>query len=185
MSKVAHDVAVRPQPPQPQQVWERMAAFVQFMPEDVALIRQTGAVLAPHADAVIDAVYEHLFKYPEFARFFQDESGNVPPTGLMHRKSTLKQWLVRTVSGEFDEGFTAYLTRVGAVHTAGHGAHTELHVPVTYMVALMAWVQGAVTATLFQLMGQQAPDLSRAVQAWNKLLMLQLILFLSAYTPEV
>ncbi|BDG17713.1 protoglobin domain-containing protein [Thermus brockianus] len=73
-----------------------------------ALARHKGALLAL-GDELVRAFYDTLFAHPPTARVFRE--GERPD-----REETLRRWWQRTVQGPLDEGYFAWMAKVGLVH---------------------------------------------------------------------
>jgi Protoglobin len=161
-----------------------LSEFVGFGPADVAVIHAAAAHLAPLVPALVDAVYVKLFGYDATKRHFLPRQhayeGELPADlealGLDHdlikfRKNHLARYLVRLVTGSYDDKMVAYLDFVGKIHTPGAG-NRALHIPLVQMNALMGFVADALLATILGL-GLDEETKVRTARAFNKLLWLQ------------
>src|SRR5437867_4108561 len=101
-----------------------LAEFMGITEDDWAAVHESGEVLGPVVDALVDAVYEKLWKYDSTQRHFRRPgSGFKEPVrgdimALDHpyvefRKDRLRQYLVRLVSGVYDDKFAFYLDWAG------------------------------------------------------------------------
>ena len=150
----------------------RLGAFVGFTDAEARLVRQSSPALLPHAQAVVDAVYDHLLSHPQTAPFFSDPAGQPDLQILAERKKSLGEWLAACLEVQPSSAFAAYTHRIGQ-------AHARVGVPPEYLVGTMAFAQTAIAALLAQALPARAIP---TIQAWNKLLMLQLVIMLSSYT---
>lgn len=161
-----------------------LAEFMGFDEQDVAAVHGAAAHLAPVVPALVDAVYEKLFKYDATKRHFVPRQagyeGPLPSSTaelamdhplIEFRKQHLGRYLVQLVTKPYDGKMVAYLDMVGKIHTPKAGA-TELNVPLVQMNALMGFVADALTATILSL-GLDRETEVRTVRAFNKLLWLQ------------
>ena len=159
-----------------------LAEFIGISEDDWDAVHESGQVLGPVVDALVDAVYDKLWRYDATQRHFRRPGSGFkePVSGdimtLDHpyvefRKDRLRQYLVRLVSGVYDEKFVLYLDWAGKIHTAKAGAK-EVAVPLVQMNALMGFVAAAVVSTLWDLVSDDATR-RRYVEAWNKLLWVQ------------
>lgn len=159
-----------------------LAEFMGITQDDWGAVHESAAVLGPVVDALVDAVYEKLWKYDSTQRHFrQPGSGFKEPVrgdimAIDHpyvefRKDRLRQYLVRLVSGVYDDKFVFYLDWAGKIHTAKAGA-PQVEVPLVQMNALMGFVAAAVVSTLWDLVADDATR-RRYIEAWNKLLWVQ------------
>ena len=159
-----------------------LAEFMGITQDDWNAIQESGAVLGPVVDALVDAVYEKLWKYDSTQRHFRRPgSGFKEPVNgdimsldhpyIRFRKDRLRSYLVRLVSGVYDDKFVFYLDWAGKIHTAKAGA-PQVEVPLVQMNALMGFVAAAVVGTLWDLVPDDAKR-RRYIEAWNKLLWVQ------------
>lgn len=158
----------------------RMRHLKEFMgitEEDEATVRATLRKLTKHAEAVVDSVYEHLFRWSSTAKFFVDEDGMIEDAFLRKRKDTLTEWLVMVGEARAGGDFASYMVNVGFKHTEAAG-DIRRAVPRHYMIALMSVVQTTVAGLLAQEL-DDPEEVQSATVAWNKILMLSLELMLS------
>ena len=162
----------------------QMADFVGFTDEDLALLRESGAVLLPRADELAANVYEHFLSYPATARYFLHRDGEVNEARLERRKHSLARWMRNSIEFKIDEQFPVFLLAVGVVHSnpplpAGrHGS-----VPARFMTGTISFIQTQIASML----AEEISDPVRALQmsaAWNKMLTLQLDILLAGYVTE-
>jgi len=161
-----------------------LTGFMGFDQEDVKLLHDSAAHLAPVVPALVDAVYDKLFLYDCTKRHFVPRQsgyeGNVPSDleglTLSHemiefRKQHLGRYLVTLVTKPYDGKMVGYLDMVGKMHTPKAGAK-DLNVPLVQMNALMGFVADALIATLAGL-GLPVDVERKTIRAFNKLLWLQ------------
>jgi hypothetical protein len=161
-----------------------LAEFMGFGPDDVEMIHEMAAHLAPLVPALVDAVYVKLFTYDATKRHFVPRQfgyeGPVPQNldgltldheQIRYRKGHLASYLTRLVTGAYDAKMVSYLDFVGKIHTPRAGSK-ELNVPLVQMNALMGFVSDALLATVA---GLELDDETKALalRAFNKLLWLQ------------
>ncbi|MEX2245240.1 MAG: protoglobin family protein [Dehalococcoidia bacterium] len=158
---------------------EATRALIGYTADDEALVHATRGALLPHAGAIADAVYQHLLARPETAAFFTLADGQPDAKHLTERKESLKGWLALTLEAPLDERSAEFLVQVGRAHTR-RGGHPDVRVRGRYLLTAMAFTQAALTPLLDAAIADRAL-LVRTVAAWNKLLMVHLDLFLSAY----
>ena len=71
----------------------RLADFIGFGEHEVRPVRESRNLLSPLAPAIVAAVYDHLLRYPETARFFTDAAGRSDEVFLAKRKGpSLSGW---------------------------------------------------------------------------------------------
>ncbi len=164
--------------------FQYLSEFMGFGEEDIKIILGAAPLLAPLVETLVDAVYDKLFSYDATKRHFMIRqhgySGNLPANleNLGHndelikfRKSHLSKYLVKLVSGPYDNAMVQYLDFVGKMHTPKAG-NQELNVPLVQMNALMGFVADAIHATIIGLdIPQEAKN--KAIRAFSKLLWIQ------------
>lgn len=164
--------------------FQYLAEFMEFSPEDIAVIHGAAGRLAPLVPSLVDAVYDKLFTYDATKRHFVPRQSGYEgslPTDLEHltqdheqiqfRKNHLGRYLSKLVTAPYDGRMVNYLDHVGKIHTDKAGS-PDLQVPLVQMNALMGFVADALTATIHGL-GLDPEVERRAVRAFGKLLWLQ------------
>ncbi len=161
-----------------------MMEFVGFQDADRQALLESVEVLGPVLPGLLDALYEHLLSYDDTRRIFLGPRGEVDPAYIEIRKEHLTQWLLRTagVSGD-PASLAGYVQEVGRRHTGVAGEPGRV-VPPRYMVGLTAFVQSAIWNALFTALPDKPQDARRFGQAWSKMLMVQLELFLKMMVPQ-
>ncbi len=157
---------------------EELARFADFGEADAELVRRTAAVVLAEEAAITTALYDHFLLHPAAARFFLAEDGTPDRERIERRKHSLGRWLRETAQAAFGDETVYYLLAVGISHshrTWGRGGT----VPPDLMVGALSLTQTAL-ARLFASRLSAAEALA-ASAAWNKLLMLQLSVFLIGY----
>lgn len=169
---------------EPEQRLAFLEDFTLFSEDDRAALADSVAVLAPRLPAILDALYEHLLAYDDTRRVFLGARGELDPNYIAIRKEHLTEWLLK-VSTAREEGrsLASYLLEVGRRHTAS-GGDPQRAVPPRYMVALTSFIQTALWSTLFELLPDQPAQVRRFGLAWNKVLVIQLELFLKVMAPQ-
>ena len=162
-----------------------LTEFVGFTDDDWQAIRDSAAVLGPVLPGFLDALYEHLLSYDDTRKAFVQAGGDVDADYMAMRKEHLTQWVLRMVAG-MDSGpqaLASYLINIGKKHTTTDGDPGRAVAP-RYMVALTGFIQSGMTSALFQLLPGEPDKALRMSLAWNKLLVIQLELFLSTLAPS-
>lgn len=165
----------------------RFAYVTEFMgmtADDIAAIHSSAAHLAPLVPSLVDAVYNKLATYDATWRHFVPRQsgyeGEVPESveslGMDHeqiqfRKAHLQRYLVKLVTGAYDDAMVGYLDLVGKIHTPSQGS-ASINVPLVQMNALLGFVADALNATIFSL-GLKREDETRMIRAFSKLLWVQ------------
>jgi hypothetical protein len=157
-------------------------ATIGYTEDDERRVHATRPSLLPHADAIAEAVYAHLLSVPETAVYFTLPDGRPDRAHLARREDSLKGWLSRTLEAPLDEDFALYLVGIGRAHTRG-GGDPAVFVRARHLVSTMAFVQAALVG-LLDAAFEDRSELLAAIASWNKLLLVQLDLFLSAYGDD-
>lgn len=156
--------------------------FIGFTQDDWKALSDSVDVLGPKLPAMLDSLYEHLLSYDDTRRIFLGQRGEVDPEYIAIRKEHLTAWVLKTVGGGDRSAFAAWLVSVGKAHTGVSGEPQRV-VPPRYMVALVSFVQTALLSTLFSALPKEPEKVQRMGLAWNKMMMLQLEIFLKQMAP--
>lgn len=161
-----------------------LAEFMGLSADDLAAVHEAAPLLAPVVPALVDAVYDQLFKFDCTKRHFVPRQtgyeGAVPESletlrmdhdQIQFRKQHLGRYLTALVTRPYDGKMFQYLDHVGKIHTPKAGSPT-LDVPLVQMNALMGFVADAVTATILSF-NLPAESQARTLRAFGKLLWLQ------------
>lgn len=161
-----------------------VAEFIGFGEEDIQAIHGAAGALAPIVPALVDAVYEKLFKYDATKRHFMPRQsgyqGDLPANleslsqdhpMIQFRKQHLGRYLVALVTKPYDSSMVGYLDMVGKIHTPKAGSK-ELDVPLVQMNALMGFVSDALVKTIVSLKLERSQEVA-TLRAFNKLLWIQ------------
>jgi hypothetical protein len=155
-----------------------LARFVAFGDAEAELVRRTAPIVLDEGERIATALYDHFLLHPSAARFFVGEDGAPDRERIERRKHSLNRWLRETARAALDQETSYYLLAVGISHshrTWGIGGT----IPADLMVGALSLTQSALAA-LFE-SRLSAPEALAASAAWNKLLMIQLSVFLIGY----
>jgi hypothetical protein len=158
---------------------ETAQALAGYTQADSERVQASREVLLPHADAIAGAVYEHLLSHPETAMHFTASDGRPDRAHLDAREHSLKQWLAATIEAPLDERFAAYLAGIGRAHTR-RGGNAAVWVKGRYLLMTISFAQTALLSLLDAAIEDRAEFVATA-SAWNKLLMIQIDMFLAVY----
>ncbi len=159
-----------------------LSEFTGFSGEDRKQLAASVEILGPVLPDLLDALYDFLLGYDDTRKRFLGPQGEVDPAYMQVRKEHLTQWVLSTVTADDPKGFADYLNITGRRHTGVAGEPGRV-VPPVYMVGLMSFVQTALTGTLFKLLPEEPQRALAMATAWNKMLMIQLEMFLKAMVP--
>ncbi len=161
-----------------------MAEYVGFTPADAALIRQTRPIIAQHLPEIVSEFYVHLLRYPRTRRLFllPDDTINTPY--LLLRMRHLSNFWLRTAEGNYNADYAAYVDYVGRAHTS-RGADPTIFVPERYVIGQIGMMQHAISRAVSNALRAEDDELEfRAVEAWDKLMMVLLEMLARAYGRE-
>ena len=168
--------------------YQYLCDFIGISEKDVNLIHGSASILGPKVELLVDAVYNKLFSFTCTKKvFFRERQKydepttnatienydlNKPQIGM--RKSSLTRFIVRLVTKPYDGAMLEELDRMGRIHTPT-GGRTSINVELIHMQALMAFLQDAIIAELYQYYDSQAEgckefDVSGTVRAFCKVL---------------
>ena len=169
---------------QPEARLRFLEQFVGFGEDDWAAVKESAGVLAPRLEAIVDALYDHLLGFDDTRRIFAS-SGSVDPDYLAARKRHLIGWVCMTAAAGPDtrRDFANYLNVVGRRHTGIAGEPSRV-VPPRYLIALTSFVQSTLTAAFFELLPDEPQRALRYSIAWNKMVVMQLEMFLKNVAPQ-
>lgn len=161
-----------------------MAEYVGFTPADAAVIRETRAIIAKHLPAIVGEFYTHLLRYPLTRSLFLLADGAINEPYLVLRMRHLSNFWLRTAEGVYDDDYAAYVDYVGRAHTS-HGADPNIYVPERYVIGQVGMMQHAISRAVSGELRDRDDDLEfRAVEAWDKLMMVLLEMLARAYGHE-
>ena len=161
-----------------------MAEYVGFTPADVTAIRQTQAIIAKHLPDIVSDFYTHLLRYPLTRKLFLHADGTLNEPYLLLRMRHLSNFWLRTAEGVYDDAYASYVDYIGRAHTS-HGADPNIYVPERYVIGQVGMIQHAISRAISSELRDQDDDLEfRAVEAWDKLMMVLLEMLARAYGHE-
>jgi len=156
-----------------------MMEFVGMTEADVAAIRRSAPNVLAHERELTTALYDHFIKFPRSARFFLKPDGEVDQARLERRKHSLGRWLRETAEAAITHEFSYFLLNAALAH--GHRPTAPGAIPQHLMVGAMSLTQTALAGIFAHELG--AEEAAAASLAWNKLLLVQLSVFMLAYVP--
>src|SRR5262249_43929292 len=154
-----------------------MMEFVGMSEADVSAIRRSAPNVLAHERELTTALYDHFIKVPRSAQFFLKRDGEVDEVRLERRKHSLGRWLRETAEAAITQEFSYYLLSAALAH--GHRPTAPGPIPQHLMVGAMSLTQTTLAGIFAQELG--ADEAAAASVAWNKLLLVQLSVFMLAY----
>lgn len=159
-----------------------LADFCLITDDDWAALDESLTYLAPRLPNLLDRLYEHLLSYDDTRRVFLGQRGEVDPAYIELRKEHMTEWIMRTIASTDRDDFARYVVRIGQRHT-GVAGEPHRAVPPRYMVGLSSFIQTIIVETLFDSVTDDVAALRRMTLAWNKIVLVQLELFLQVIAP--
>lgn len=167
---------------------EQIKSTLQWSGADEDALRESGDLLAPHVDALLDDWYGFIRSQPPLIATFSGASGEPDQQYLDAVRARFRQWVFDTASAQYDQQWLDYQLEIGRRHTSDGKNTTDRVqaarvVPFRFMFPMMEPVLGALRKHLTRAgaSGQQADEMERA---WRKSLLLQLTLWSEPYVRE-
>src|SRR5512135_736221 len=164
--------------------FQYMAQFVDFTAADAETIRQTKPILEKHLPELVAKFYTHLLRHPPTRKFFIKKDGSIDQPYVELRMRHLTNFWLHAASGVYDDTFAGYVDYVGRAHTS-HGADPRIYVAERYVIGQVGFMQHAISEAISQELRHvdEAFEI-RAIEAWDKLLMVILEMLARAYGNE-
>ena len=161
-----------------------MADYVGFTAADAGIIRRTRPIIAKYLPEIVSEFYTHLLRYPLTRKLFLRPDGTIDEPYLNLRMRHLSNFWLRTAQGVYDDEYAAYVDYVGRAHTS-RGADPSIYVPERYVIGQVGMMQHAISrAVSNELRAVDDETEFRAVEAWDKLMMVLLEMLAHAYGHE-
>jgi len=161
-----------------------MSDFVGFTEEDARFIRETGLVIEKSIPEIVAQFYDHLLHYMPTRKHFLNADGTIDQDYVQLRMHHLTNFWRKTASGKFDDDYARYIDYVGRAHTS-HGADPNIYIAERYVIGQIGFMQHAISQALTKELHEIDPDLeTRALRAWNLLMMVILEMLSRVYSDE-
>ncbi len=169
---------------EPGRYFRYMADFVGFTDDDEQAIVATKPVIEKYLPHIVSDFYDHLLRYPPTRKFFMKPDGTLDEAYLQLRMRHNANFWRRTADGNYDDEYAGYIAYVGRAHTT-HGADPTVYIPERYVIGQVGFVQHAISQAMHaELHAQDETFEHRAIEAWDKLLMVVLEVLARAYSSE-
>ncbi len=120
---------------------------------DIEVIRRNKDFLFSKAEILVKDFYDTLFSHPSTAAVFHEGERPI-------REKSLTEWIVKTVTGNFDDAYWEWQTFVGILHI-------KRKVTNNMMIAMMGRVSSIISTVAIK---ELAPDEAiKLKDAWTKL----------------
>ena len=167
---------------------ELLKATLLLGDDDIKWLRRSKAVLAPHADEILDTWYGFVGSNTHLLYYFHDKSGEADSEYLNRVRARFIQWVYDTADGVYDQAWLNYQYEIGRRHhrvgkNKTDGATGPKHIHMRYMFALVY----PITATLKPFLERgdyDADEVNKMHQAWVKAVLLQAILWSHPYVKR-
>ncbi|MBI5650410.1 MAG: Rieske 2Fe-2S domain-containing protein [Chloroflexi bacterium] len=161
-----------------------MADFVEFTAADADAIKHSAPIIEKHLPEIVSKFYAHLLRYPPTRKFFLKKDGAIDQEYVELRMRHLTNFWIRTAQAVYDDDYARYVDYVGRAHTS-HGADPRIYIAERYVIGQVGFIQHAIMQVLMQDLHTVDEDLGhRAIDAWDKLLMVILEMLSRAYNTE-
>ncbi len=154
-----------------------MLEFVGMTEAGVAAIGRSAPIVLSHGAGLTGALYDHFGKFERSRVFFLGDDGEVDRVRIERRKHSLGRWLRETAQVALTQEFSYYVLTVALAH--GHRERPPGMIPQHLVVGAMSLTQSALASVFKAELG--ADEAAAASVAWNKLLLVQLSVFMLAY----
>jgi Protoglobin len=183
-----YGTAAVPRSPVSLQELELLEATLLLGEDDLAALRRSGEVLAPHVEEILDVWYGFVGDNPHLLAAFSNAQGEPDQEYLAAVRRRFGRWILDTARATYDQAWLDYQHEIGLRHTRRKknqtdGADAADHIPLRYVLALLV----PITTTLkpFLARGGAAPEEVEAMHAaWVKAVLLQVILWSQPYVRD-
>lgn len=169
--------------------FELLKKSVLFGDGDVAHLRMSGEVLKDQAEAVLDVWYGFVASNPHLVQFFGRKPDGAPDAEYLAAvRKRFVRWILDTAAAEYDQKWLDYQHEIGLRHHRAKknktdGVKSADLVNYRYMVAFIY----PITATLKPFLakkGHSADEVEKMHQAWQKSVIMQVILWTQPYVTQ-
>lgn len=161
-----------------------MAEFVGFTSYDEQAIIKSKPIVEKHLPQIVSDFYEHLLRYPPTRKFFLKKDDTIDEAYLELRMRHNANFWLRTVEGNYDDGYASYIDYVGRAHTS-HGADPSIYIAERYVIGMVGFISHAMShAIIAELHEKDEAFEHDVVEAWDKLMMVVLEMLSRAYYNE-
>ena len=165
-----------------------MKQTVTLTDEDLRYLRMSHEILHGQIEAILDTWYGFIGRQPHLLQYFANRRTNQPDTGYLAAvRERFGAWILDTARAEYDAPWLAYQTEIGLRHTLKKNQTDHVDsVPIIYFRDLFA-LYHPLTASLKPFLantGASPDDVEKMHAAWQKSILLQLILWAQPYIKD-
>ncbi len=152
-----------------QRLLDELMRYLEFTPEDAALMLAMGPALRPQFPQIVDDFYAAIDRTPGASAVF---TGGAPQ--IARQKALLSGWLEGLVEGVYDEAFVERRARIGRTHV-------RIALDQRYMFAAMSVIRAGLHTALYAVSDWDEARMRAGHRALDKLCDLELAIMLEAY----
>jgi signal transduction histidine kinase len=152
-----------------QRLLDELMRYLEFTPEDAALMLAMGPALRPQFPQIVDDFYAAIDRTPGASAVF---TGGAPQ--IARQKALLSNWLEGLVGGVYDAAYVERRARIGRTHV-------RIALDQRYMFAAMSVVRAGLHNALEMVVGWTGPRRRGGHQAIDKLCDMELAIMLETY----
>ena len=152
-----------------QRLLDELMRYLEFTPEDAALMLAMGPALRPQFPQIVDDFYAAIDRTPGASAVF---TGGAPQ--IARQKALLRGWLEGLVEGVYDEAFVERRARIGRTHV-------RIALDQRYMFAAMSVIRAGLHTALYAVSDWDEARMRAGHRALDKLCDLELAIMLEAY----
>jgi len=165
-----------------------LEATVGFTDDDRACLLQANALLADHAEALVEGWRKIIGSQPHLARWFCGPDQRPDEAYKTAVKPRFVRWVVDLASRPFDQAWLDYQHEIALRHTpakknATDGTQTPPLVPLRFLIGFLAPVIESLSP-LLRAQRWPSDEAERLQAAWSKAVILTIALWSRAYTKE-
>jgi hypothetical protein len=147
-----------------------LKAHYRFTTDDEALLLQIKPQIESFADEFIEGFYEFIWNFGKTAEFLKD------PDVIGRHRVKIREWYLELFQGKYDISYFLKLYKIGEVHV-------HLGLPTHYVNAAFNYVRVFTLKCIHQHC-LESTDLTNKIQAFEKILDINLDALTSAYRQE-
>ncbi len=164
---------------------DEIKASLLMTEDDLAALRQSRAVLAPHVEELVGVWYGFVGSNPHLLASFSNEAGEPDAEYLARVRARFERWVLDTARADYDQAWLDYQFEIGRRHHRARknetdGADAVDHIEFRHLVALTI----PITTTIHPFLergGHSPAEVDAMHAAWVKSVLLQSILWSYPY----